>query len=41
MKFLLLVFGLNVVNFKYVCFYCKIVKEDCYDMMKDEMYYWG
>lgn len=41
MKFLLLALGLNAANSKYACLYCKIAKEDRYDMTKDEMYYWG
>lgn len=41
MKFLLLALGLNAANSKYACRYCKIPKEDRYDMTKDEMYYWG
>lgn len=40
MKFLLTVLGLNAANSKFSCIYCKIEKNDRFDMTKDEDFFW-
>lgn len=40
MKFLLTVLGLNAAKSKFSCIYCKIEKNDRFDMTKDEDFFW-